>query len=208
MSNRASQAEAKDQTSSPRRGNPSNRRDGLDAYIISPQQFPSSRVIDYNDDFVSIYDAYPKSTLHLLLLPRDRSKTWLHPAIAFQDPVFLEKTRLAAAELKTFAASELRRLYGRHNSEERAREEAMQQDPPVEDLPPGHDWESDIRCGIHANPSMNNLHVHIISSPKYNTTKKHHTHRARFTPPFFIPLDAFPLNADDETWKKLRKKKH
>lgn len=213
MSNSASQTSSSstDQHPVPRQANPSNRRDNLDGYITRPQAYPSSRVIQYNDEYVSIHDAYPKSALHLLLLPRDRSKTWLHPVVAFQDPVFLQKTRQAVAELKKFAASELRRLYGRDNSEERAREEAMQSDPPVEHLPPGHDWENDIKCGIHAKPSMNNLHVHVMSSSKYNSTDKHRRHRPRFMPPYFIPLDAFPLDPDDKVWGKVmgtRKEKH
>lgn len=58
-----------------------------------------------------------------------------------------------------------------------------------------------IKIGVHANPSMTHLHVHLIS-PDFNSPSlktKHHYNS--FTTPFFVDLDKFPLDSNDELWR-------
>ncbi|CRG83726.1 aprataxin [Talaromyces islandicus] len=174
-----------------------NLRDGLGVYIEHPETFPSSVVIYYNDDFVAINDLYPKSSLHLLLLPRDPSKFFLHPFDAFEDDQFLQKVRAEVKKLRTLAAGELRRRYGKYSSQETARREAMEQDPPADDLPQGRDWEKELMVGIHAKPSMNHLHIHVLSVDRYSDKVKHRKHYNSFATPFFVDIDDFPLAQDD-----------
>lgn len=174
-----------------------NPRDALGEYIERPESFPSSIVVYYNDDFVAIHDRYPKSSLHLLLLPRDPSKTRLHPFEAFEDPEFLAKVKAEVKKLRTLAAGELRRRYGKVSATERARQEAMDADPPPEELPPGRDWEKDIMSGIHAHPSMNHLHIHVLSVDRYSDRLRHRKHYNSFSTPFFIDVEDFPLSKDD-----------
>jgi aprataxin len=154
-------------------------------------------VVYYNDDFVTIHDRYPKSTLHLLLLPRDHSKTRVHPFDAFEDPQFLDKVKAEARKLRSFAAGELRRRYGRYSEQDRAREKALSAEPPPEQLPRGRDWERELMCGIHAGPSMNHLHVHVIAVDRYSDRLKHRKHYNSFATPFFIDIEDFPLAPDD-----------
>ncbi|OKL57756.1 hypothetical protein UA08_07007 [Talaromyces atroroseus] len=163
----------------------SNPRDALGSYIERPESYPSSVVVYYNDDFVAIHDLYPKSSLHLLLLPRDPSKFYEHPFDAFEDVEFLHKVQNEVKKLRALAARELQRRYGKYSSQESARREAMEQDPPVDELPPGRDWEKEIMTGIHAHPSMNHLHIHVMSVD-------------RFATPFFVEIDDFPLAQDDK----------
>lgn len=172
-------------------------RDGLGAYIASPESYPSNVVISHNADFVAIYDMFPKSSLHLLLLPRDTSKTLLHPFEAFKDAEFLAKVKFEAQKLRSFAAAELRRRYGKYSTQEQDRRNALDIDPPLDELPLGRDWDKELMCGVHAVPSMNHLHVHVIAIDRYSDCLKHRKHYNSFATPFFVPLDDFPLSEDD-----------
>ncbi|KAL4912273.1 HIT-like domain-containing protein [Aspergillus aurantiobrunneus] len=172
-------------------------RDGLGAYIAKPESYPPSAVVYYNDDFVVIHDLFPKSTLHLLLLPRDPEKTLLHPVEAFDDAEFLGKVKEEAKKVRTLAAGELRRKYGKYSGRDRERQEALDAEPPPETLPVGRDWEQDVMCGIHAHPSMNHLHVHIISVDRYSDRLKHRKHYNSFSTPFFVDINDFPLAEGD-----------
>ncbi|EEH44820.1 DNA 5'-adenosine monophosphate hydrolase [Paracoccidioides brasiliensis Pb18] len=172
-------------------------RDGLGEYIENPSSFPPTRVLYYNDDFVAIHDLYPKSSLHLLLLPCDPTKTHLHPFDAFEDLDFLRKVQKETKKLKQFAAAELRRMYSTVSAQERARQEAMDADPPPDELPPGRDWEKEIMCGIHAHPSMNHLHIHVLAVDRFSSCLKHRRHYNSFSTPFFIDVQDFPLAKDD-----------
>ena len=175
-------------------------RNGLGAYIASPESFPSSRVISASDKFVVINDLYPKSSVHLLLLPRDPAKTLLHPYKAFEDAEFLAEVREEVRKLRVLVAKELRRRYGRFSTMDKAREDAMDADPTTaeEDLPPGRDWSKDVMSGVHAHPSMNNLHVHVISVDRESDRMRHRKHYNSFATPFFVPLEDFPLDLDDK----------
>lgn len=154
-------------------------------------------VVYYNEDFTVIHDRFPKSSLHLLLLPRDPSKTRLHPFDAFEDAQFLSKVQTEAGKLRTLAAAELRRKYGKDSGQDKKRHEALEVEPVLDELPPGRDWEQDIMCGIHAHPSMNHLHVHVMSVDRYSERLKHRKHYNSFATPFFVSLDDFPLAKDD-----------
>ncbi|KAI5294811.1 aprataxin-like protein, partial [Ascosphaera acerosa] len=116
---------------------------------------------------------------------------------AFQDTQFLEAVRAEVEQVKKLAASELRRLVGSDSKQDRARREAMAADPPPAELPEGRDWESELQCGIHAGPSMNNLHVHIMSVDRNGPCLKHRRHYNSFSTPFFVPITEFPLAQDD-----------
>jgi aprataxin len=173
-------------------------RDGLGAYLAKPESFPSSVVIYHNADFVAIHDMFPKSSLHLLLLPRDQTKNGLHPFEAFEDTDFLAKVKTEAQKLRKLAAAELRRRYGKESAQEQARQAALHADPPPDELPDGRDWDKEIMCGIHAVPSMNHLHVHVISVDRHSDRMKHRKHYNSFATPFFVPIEDFPLEPDDE----------
>ncbi|KAJ5227313.1 uncharacterized protein N7469_007319 [Penicillium citrinum] len=172
-------------------------RDGLGAYIANPEAYPPNVVIYHNADFVAIYDMFPKSSLHLLLLPRDKTKYLLHPFEAFKDEEFLAKVKFEAQKLRSLAAGELRRKYGKYSALEQERQNALNADPPPDELPRGRDWDVEVMCGIHAVPSMNHLHVHVIAVDRYSDRLKSRNHYNSFATPFFVPIDDFPLSQDD-----------
>jgi aprataxin len=178
----------------------SDPRDGLLPYIQNPEEFSTSRIVEYDSNWVLIKDLYPKATVHFLLLPRDPKFYKQHPCQAFKDEGFLSEAKNAAQKARAIAASELRRLHGSYSKSEQPRNEAMDSDDPPDELPAGRIWEEDIKMGIHACPSMNHMHIHIISRDNYSDRLKHRKHYQSFNSPFFICLDEFPLADDDERW--------
>jgi aprataxin len=176
-------------------------RDGLGSYIKHPEKSNKSEVVFYDDDFVAINDLYPKSSVHCLLLPRSSRHQRMHPFEAFQDTEFLASVREGAARLKTLVAKELQRRYSQFSSQEKAREAVLNGEVELKDgeeLPAGRDWEREVHVGIHAHPSMNHLHIHVISVDRFSDKMRHRKHYNSFSTPFFVELDAFPLSADDD----------
>lgn len=143
-----------------------------------------------------INDMFPKSTVHTLVLPRS-SMNELHPIEAFEDPQLLAEIKEEVAKAKTMVANELRRRYGRFSASERPRLDAMESDDPPDELPPGRDWSKEVITGIHAGPSMNHLHVHVMSRDMVSEWMKKRNHYQSFTTPFLVRLDEFPLAPDD-----------
>lgn len=175
-------------------------RDGLGAYTDDPAKYPQSRVVYYNDDFVIINDLFPKSVVHMLILPRDKMKNVMHPTDAFDDHNFLTTCRKEEKKVRKLAASELQRRLGQYSASDRARFEAMESDgDPSEGytLPAGRDWESEIMTGIHANPSMNHLHIHVLSRDLHSEKMKKWNHYQSFTTDFFVGMSEFPLEQED-----------
>lgn len=174
-------------------------RDGLGAYTHDPAAYPPSRVIYYNDDFVAINDMYPKSSVHTLLLPRSPLSR-LHPFDAFEDASFLASVQAETQKLKRLVAKELQRRYGKYSAKDREREAVLNGDIEWEEgkeLPKGRDWESELLVGVHAHPSMNDLHVHVLSPDMISECMRHRKHYNSFNTPFLIDVADFPLSKDD-----------
>ena len=172
-------------------------KNGLGAYITSPASFPASRVIMHSPDFVTIHDLYPKSSIHLLLIPRSPSKCFLRPFLAFEDSAFLASVREEVRKLRVLVAKELKRKYGRFSTLEKAREAALEAGKEGDEVPVGRDWSKDVVSGIHAHPSMNHLHIHVLSKDRISECLRHRKHYNSFATPFFVDIEDFPLSATD-----------
>lgn len=175
-------------------------RDGLGAYTHDPAAYPPSRVIFHDDDFVAINDMYPKSTVHTLLLPRSPEHCRLHPFDAFEDAAFLAAVQAATAKLKRLVAKELQRRYGPVSAQEREREAVLNGEQDWEEgreLPAGRNWESELLVGVHAHPSMNDLHVHVLAPDMVSECMRHRKHYNSFHTGFLVDLADFPLPQSD-----------
>ena len=182
-------------------------RDGLGAYTEHPDHFPKD-VIYQDEKYVAIHDRFPKSSVHTLLLPRG-DVNMLHPLEAFQDLHFLKRTEEKAQKLKNIVAKELQRKFGQFSAQDKAREAVLDGDVDLadgEELPKGRDWESEVLVGVHLHPSMNHLHIHVLSRDNYSGCLKHRNHYNSFNTPFFVRLDEFPLGKDDprllQNWER------
>jgi aprataxin len=176
-------------------------RDELLEYILNPDTSRGvSEVIYSSDSWVLIKDAFPKASLHWLLLPRDPAFYTLHPFRAFSNEAFLAAARSEIRNVLDIAASELRRLHGSYSAADKIRSEAILSDTPPTELPPGRDWLKELRVGVHAYPSMNHLHVHILSKDMHSPRVTNRKHYNSFNTPFFVLLDDFPLDKSDRRW--------
>lgn len=190
-------------TSDPARSTTFLGRDGLGAYISSPDSFPASRVIYHDEKWVVINDLFPKSSVHILLLPRDPTKQLLHPFDAFEAQEFLREVQEQVRKLRLLVAKELQRRYGKYSALDQKRQKAIDalgddcSDNESAKLPAGRDWSQSVISGIHAGPSMNHLHVHILSIDRHSECMKHRKHYNSFSTPFLINVDDFPLRKDD-----------
>ncbi|KAL8876454.1 MAG: hypothetical protein Q9198_005350 [Flavoplaca austrocitrina] len=186
-------------------------RAGLGAYTAAPETFPTSRVIKYDDNFVTINDLFPKSSIHLLLLPRRPDKQLLHPFEALQDPEFLASIQQEVRKLRILAAKELQRRFGKYSAKEEEREKAMEKafngtgEFDESTLPPGRDWSKDVISGIHTHPSMAHLHIHVLSRDHHSECMRHRKHYNSFETEFLVDVDDFPLTETDA--KRRRKAK-
>lgn len=184
---------------------------GTKTYGATPNANPNAtlsvtgQVIYYSDSFVAIHDKFPKASVHCLLLSRD-------PRFYQQQPVFLLSRRddigkafrhaiIAEAEkLRTIVAAELRRRFGKFSAADALREAVLRGEADTDSsqrLPAGRDWSKDVVVGVHARPSMSHLHVHVFSRDMHSEKVRNRKHYNSFTTPFLVPLDEFPLAADD-----------
>ncbi len=171
-------------------------RDALGAYISDPASNPSSRVITFSDAFVTIHDRYPKSSIHLLLLPRDPFKSLLHPFIALSDPVFCAEVKAEVRKLRILVAKELKRRFGAESAAEQRRVESLETGEEGT-VVGGRDWTQDVIAGIHAHPSMSHLHIHVLSRDFHSDCMRHRKHYNSFHTGFFIDVEDFPIAKDD-----------
>ena len=141
----------------------------------------------------------------MLVIPR-HALTKLHPFEAFEkDQELLRSTREEVRKVKRIAATELRRRFGKFSQRDQARLKAMDDAetgpdgvlPSSTDLPKGRDWENEVLTGVHSGPSMNNLHVHVLSRDRFSECMKHRKHYNSFATPFLVSLDELPLDEGD-----------
>ena len=149
-------------------------KSGLGDYITAPES--QENVLSSDKNFVLVKDKYPKAAVHLLIIPRDSTKSTLHPLDAMLDQEFLAQCKEEAEKARATAATMLR-------------------DRTCTDRPDllEHDWKSDIMVGIHSRPSMKHLHIHVISRDLHSDCLIEPTNYTSFTTSFFVRLDEFPL---------------
>ena len=100
----------------------------------------------------------------------------------------------------------LRRKFGKFSAQEQARERILNGEVELvegKQLPLGRDWEKEVLVGIHLHPSMNHLHVHVLSRDNYSGFMKHRNHYNSFNSPFFVRLDEFPLTEEDKAAREM-----
>ncbi|KAF8231307.1 HIT-like protein [Tricholoma matsutake] len=146
----------------------------LQAYAQkSPPEFPSSILFSHTSTSITIYDGFPKSIFHFLVLPRiiepyngtDLSslRSFLRHDKAHARELILalrEDARMVAKEIE----AEMMKRYG-------------------------FKWE--IWMGFHAVPSMKHLHLHVLSGDLCSPKLKNKKHYNSFHPKlgFFLDID-------------------
>ncbi|CDH14506.1 related to HNT3-Member of the third branch of the histidine triad (HIT) superfamily of nucleotide-binding proteins [Zygosaccharomyces bailii ISA1307] len=156
----------------------------LQGYIRKPQDF--DEVIFWDDKLVIVKDKFPKAKFHLLLLPRQHELTNKHPAVALTGEVKRELEPYIA-RAKAYICEQFTANY------------SFLHDSPFSSPAKGV-FNNDTflqrftQVGVHSVPSMNNLHVHVISRDFNSPCLKNKKHYLSFTTDFFVLWSSLPLN--------------
>lgn len=129
-----------------------------------------SYLVHKTDEFVTMYDGYPKAALHLLVLPRQRLNS-----LADLLPIHLPMLR----QLGAYVAWVMEGIA-------KARPELQ------------------LTHGVHAVPSLHQLHVHVVSQDFCSPSMKNAKHYNSFQPPFLVPLDDITMSLEDGTDVRAR----
>ena len=82
----------------------------------------------------------------------------------------------------------------------------MNSDDLPDELPPGRDWSQSVISGVHAGPSMNHIHVHVLSADMHSSCMRHRKHYNSFNTPFLVDVDDFPLAEGDPRLRYMEMK--
>ncbi|KAF8636729.1 hypothetical protein AX17_003532 [Amanita inopinata Kibby_2008] len=146
----------------------------LKTYALKdPATLPDSILFGYTDTTLVVFDAYPKSIFHFLVLPRVNEPltvadlTNLRSLInkdGVQAQVVIQGLKDAAESLKKDIEDEMIKRYG-------------------------FKWE--IWTGFHAAPSMPHVHLHVLSADLCSERTKNKKHYNSFHPNlgFFLDID-------------------
>ncbi|KAF8163247.1 HIT-like domain-containing protein [Crassisporium funariophilum] len=140
----------------------------------SPESLPSSILFKHSSKNLTIFDAYPKSIFHFLILPR------------IQGP-----------ELNASNLSSLRTLL--QGDKEQAKEvvTALWEDAQAvkkeiqDEMEERYGFKWDIWTGFHGAPSMDHLHLHVLSADLCSDKMKTKRHYNSFHPKlgFFLHIE-------------------
>ena len=103
--------------------------------------------------FVLVKDRTRRASVHLLLLPWDKSRYELHHLTAYSDPLFRAQVQSEINVAKKVVARRLAKLHREAASTSR-------------------DWEAEIRTGFHVAPSTSTPLIRIILMDFCNNTSK------------------------------------
>lgn len=144
-------------------------------FIKSPEKYPNI-VLYYDETVCIIKDAFPKGKVHLLILPRHDNLTKMKPQEAFKEEQKIELIQPYVEQATEMARKLFRKEWKRID---------------------GKDEEVEILVCCHSVPSLNNLHIHVMTKDMCGTHMKNKKHFNSFQTNFAIKFDEFPLKDDD-----------
>ncbi|RCK62273.1 Aprataxin-like protein [Candida viswanathii] len=152
-------------------------RDAFQKYIDHPE---THDIVEYYDDNVIIIkDMFPKAIRHLLVIPRNPQVSKTHPLDAFN------------RNYDEYSGEELYELVLSYV--EKAKDmiiDDLFKNSDIEDKSQLSEFRSTfIKAGVHSIPSLNNLHVHVITQDFNSARLKNKKHYNSFTTKFFVPFE-------------------
>ncbi|KIY69982.1 HIT-like protein, partial [Cylindrobasidium torrendii FP15055 ss-10] len=143
--------------------------------VKSPADLPPSVLFGHTDQTLTIYDAFPKSIFHFLIVPR-------HPQRSLSLSDLGSLRSLLKLEEKEQAKDVLLMLKAEAASLRKEIEEEMLT---------RHGFKWGIWTGFHGAPSMDHLHLHVLSADLCSERMKNKKHYNSFHPKlgFFLDID-------------------
>lgn len=162
--------------------------DHPERFLPSPKNNAQSVVVYFNNEVVIVTDGFPKATEHLLVLPRSNALTRMHPTTALTEQVKKRYQQYIDIAVE-HVTKEFMKKY-------KVRDEGS----------PEHFAKTFVQVGIHTVPSMNNLHIHVITKDFNSPRLKNKKHYNSFNTDFFVPWDRLPLEHAPIDSKSIEKK--
>jgi len=163
----------------------------------NPASLPPSVLFTHTPETLTIFDAYPKSTFHFLVLPRITPPLTVFDLSSLRTLLNTDKAK--AREVLTRLNEDAKGVKGMIEEEMKKRY--------------GFQWG--VWMGFHAVPSMEHLHVHVLSADLCSPAMKTKKHYNSFHPKhgFFLHFDEVLswLDAEEsyfETMSKLEKSRY
>lgn len=150
-------------------------RNALADFIQDPEAHEKD-VVYVDKDCVIIRDLFPKSR-HYLVLPRYHRYSRQHPLSAFDD----DKLKKLILKYTAIAKEKLQQEFEQNYN-------SIDDDFILEDF---------VQEGVHAVPSMSNLHIHVMTKDFSSPKMKNRRHYNSFSTHFFVPLSELPLESND-----------
>ena len=165
-------------------------------YIKDPESFPIDEVVFHDDNVVIVSDKFPKSEMHLLIIPKDLNLTKLHPTtgLTYKMKDSLEKY---VDKSRDIIYDSFFRKYS-----------LLKSNVWFDEMTDYNDKETFIekfiQVGVHSVPSMSNLHIHVMTKDFHSQKMKNKKHYNSFNTEFFVlweklPLQEIPDSKDMET---------
>lgn len=158
-------------------------RFALKPFIDYPERYPKE-VLFFDSNVSIIWDKYPKSSIHLLILPRDLKMTRLTPIKAFDDLKFKESLEMYINMAIELVEKEFKKKWKSKSNDDEDDDEDNNR--------------INIKVLCHAIPSLNNLHIHVLTDDFYSPCLKNKKHFNSFQEPFGIKFENFPIGSQDE----------
>ncbi|KAI0079891.1 HIT-like protein [Panus rudis PR-1116 ss-1] len=145
------------------------------AQKANPSTLPPDVLFSHTSKTITIFDAYPKSIFHFLILPRANAFPPLTVFDLANLRTLMKKDKDKVKEVLVELSEEAKKLRTEIEDEMQKRY--------------GFKWK--IWTGFHAVPSMEHLHLHVLSADLCSVSMKHKKHYNSFHPKlgFFQDID-------------------
>ncbi|KAF8902081.1 HIT-like domain-containing protein [Gymnopilus junonius] len=140
----------------------------------APESLPASLLFKHSAKNITIFDAYPKSIFHFLILPRIKEPR-LNATVLSNLKSLINGDKGLAKEVISSLDEEAKTV------KKEIQEEMLERY--------GFKW--DVWIGFHGAPSMDHLHLHVISADLISEKLKNKKHYNSFHPKlgFFLHID-------------------
>ncbi|KAI5948838.1 HNT3 [Candida theae] len=146
--------------------------------IDQPKKFDS--VLFQDENVVIIKDMYPKSIRHLLVIPRHPDVTHKHPLDVFNTN-YKEHTGEELYDMVGEYVEKAKDLIANNLAAKLGIAEAAE----IQEL-----RNKFIKAGVHSIPSLNNLHIHVMTQDFHSPRLKNKKHYNSFTTEFFVNFES------------------
>ncbi|KAF7338341.1 HIT-like protein [Mycena venus] len=158
----------------------------------NPAKIPPSILFSHTETSITIYDAFPKGIFHFLILPR------------VQEPLTVSELSNLRTLLLSGDKARAKQVISALNEDAKTLRQEIQ-----EEMKSRYGFTWGIWTGFHGAPSMDHLHLHVLSDDLCSERMKNKKHYNSFHPKlgFFLDIDEVLswFDAEDSYYTSMAK---